>query len=142
MTSGWIGQTWRANYSITARVDYPPLPPSSTAPFPLPSAPQLLFTSPATASDNPKSPFWQSAASFVHGGITPGYIERLLLGDEESPIDRINEIGQGLMQSLAEAGSPLALPRNATKEQRDFWSAEGPMWDRLAPFQLRILALF
>ena len=49
---------------------------------------------------------------------------------KENDVDKINDIGLGLLESLVQLANPLQLPRNATQEQREFWSERGPMWDR------------
>ncbi|GAA6009603.1 hypothetical protein JCM11491_001031 [Sporobolomyces phaffii] len=107
MSTGWIGQEWRANYSITARI---PLsdPSPSLSPY---------------ADDD-------GAISFVHGGITPEYLDTL--SKAESPVDAMNRIGHSLLVSLVESPNPypVSLPRAATPEQRMFWSETGPMWNR------------
>ena len=131
MSTGWIGQTWRTNYSITARIPFThgfsSLPSSLIAE--LPSSPlgrssQQFLGDPArpqAAFD----PFSHAAASFVHGGILPAYMDGL---KSEAPISEINSIGNDLLYSLLAAASPLVLPRNASEEQREFWSERGPMW--------------
>lgn len=139
MTSGWIGQTWRTNYSVTARVPYV----SSSyliSSLPLLRGAQVYLSSPhvSTSKSNfeneeDKDPFTYAAASFVHGGILPSYIKSLSAkenGDTNDPVGKINEIGRGLLFSLVENPSPLSLPRDASDEQRLFWSERGPMWDR------------
>ncbi|KAI5478940.1 hypothetical protein MNV49_004461 [Pseudohyphozyma bogoriensis] len=137
MTEGWIGQTWRTNYSITARIPYAhnfPSLPSSLLPTlpstPLGSSSQSFLSDPTPPTPHPTygDPFSHAAASFVHGGIQPGYLKGL---KTETPIRRINEIGRGLLESLVRKPTTMQLPRDATPEQREFWSERGPMWDRL-----------
>lgn len=127
LSSGWIGQTWRSNYSITARIpftqSFPHLPKSLSTPkikTPRGRSEQHYFHSHPLI---PRDPFVNSAASFVHGGITPAYLKGLGGG-----VGKINEVGKGLMESLEGEMSPMQLPRNATSEQREFWSERGPMW--------------
>ncbi|GAA6060685.1 hypothetical protein JCM10212_005067 [Sporobolomyces blumeae] len=141
MLTGWIGREWRSNYSITARVPYlyhsfpspetvvtlPTTPPgSSDRRFLSEPSP---FLEPSTGSSG-ENPFVSAAVSFVHGGITPEYLETLPRSD--SPVSEMNRIGHSLMTSLVDVpgGYPMSLPRSATKEQRLFWSERGPMWNR------------
>lgn len=136
MTTGWIGQTWRANYSITARVPFAPgwraLPPSLTPTLPATprgsSSRQFLSEAgpPPLSDDMTTDPFSHTAGSFVHGGILDEYLDTL----GERPIEEINRIGADILASLENAGSPLGLPRGATEEQRRWWSEKGPMWAR------------
>lgn len=136
MTTGWIGQTWRANYSITARVPFThgwrALPGSLTPTLPTtpPGSSSREFLSepaPPPLSDLISSdPFSHTAGSFVHGGILDEYLDTL----GERPIEEINRIGADILASLENAGSPLGLPRGATEEQRRFWGEKGPMWAR------------
>jgi hypothetical protein len=107
-TKGWIGQEWAANYSITARLPY--------------------FSSSLPSLSH-------SAIAFVHGGILPSYLDSIAssqflsqmgLGDS-SPIAKINAIGSEFMKIL----DPSQNDRSKwSTEQKQFWSAEGPMWDR------------
>lgn len=134
---GWIGQEFRANYSITARVPYliEAYPAGVDAPT-LPVTPagssdrrfleDPIFSASSLATSDPLR---RSAISFVHGGITPEYLSSL---DSKSPITDINRIGHSILQSLLSVpgGVPLGLPRNASPEQREFWSERGPMWNR------------
>ncbi|GAA5983881.1 hypothetical protein JCM11641_006407 [Rhodosporidiobolus odoratus] len=134
MLTGWIGQEWRANYSITARLPYlissfPPGVPVTTFPSTPSGSSDRRFLSEATSSSSASfDPFAYSAASFVHGGITPNYLESL---ETDRPIERINEIGSSILNSLLDSPSaPLSLPRNASPVQKEFWSERGPMWNR------------
>lgn len=108
-TTGWIGQEWRANYSITARLPYF----AATAPW-----------------------LSHSAVAFVHGGILPSYIDSLSSSpsvieaglSDATPIAQINSIGKGFMKVLdPSTGHDRS---NWSLEQRRFWSEQGPMWDR------------
>ncbi|GAA5889190.1 hypothetical protein JCM5296_005829 [Sporobolomyces johnsonii] len=149
MLTGWIGQEWRHNYSITARLPYlfssfpsPSLVPTFPA-TPAGSSDQRFLGEPLSPSHSSHSddydeeasldgsssnPFSHAAASFVHGGITPEYLDSL---STSSPISQINAIGRSLLYSLLSAPqAPLSLPRGATPEQREFWSERGPMWNR------------
>ncbi|BGP25899.1 serine/threonine protein phosphatase [Rhodotorula toruloides] len=134
---GWIGQEFRANYSIMARVPYliEDYPTSLDAPV-LPATPsgasdrRFIADPTFAAGSSPASdPLRRSAISFVHGGITPEYLASL---SSDSPISDINRIGHSILQSLLSVpgGVPLGLPRTASPEQKEFWSERGPMWNR------------
>ncbi|GAA6018159.1 hypothetical protein JCM8202_000204 [Rhodotorula sphaerocarpa] len=140
--TGWIGQEFRSNYSITARVPFLPTDDDSS-PF-FARAPRLPATLHSAAHgrfivdpevdgpgvDSRSNPFRLAAASFVHGGITPEYLASLSADAE--PISTMNRIGHDLLASLltVPGHAPLGLPRTAPPEQREFWSARGPMWNR------------
>ncbi|GAA5824030.1 hypothetical protein JCM5353_007065 [Sporobolomyces roseus] len=135
LLTGWIGQEWRSNYSITARVPYlsHTFPSTSTlTTFPLTpkgSSDRRFISEPTPFQDEEGSSFRNQAISFVHGGITPEYLETL--SRPQSPISEINRIGHEIMQSLLEnPAAPMSLPRGATMEQRLFWSEKGVMWNR------------
>ncbi|GAA5933032.1 hypothetical protein JCM3775_005294 [Rhodotorula graminis] len=142
LLTGWIGQEWRTNYSITARVPYlvHHFPHDLAAPV-LPSTPRgssdrrflgdPTFPS-SVASGDGKNPFLRAAASFVHGGITPEYLSSLPSSPSFTPIATMNRIGHDILESLLHhpGGVPLSLPRTAPDEQREFWSERGPMWNR------------
>ncbi|BGP49661.1 hypothetical protein JCM10450v2_005564 [Rhodotorula kratochvilovae] len=135
-STGWIGQEFRANYTIASRVPY-------VLDFPHDLAAPVLPLTPHGSSDRrflsdpeypsgaaaAKDPFVAAAASFVHGGITPEYLATL---DTARPIAEMNRIGREILFSLLSVpgGVPLSLPRSATPEQREFWSERGPMWNR------------
>ncbi|GAA5929965.1 uncharacterized protein JCM15063_004679 [Sporobolomyces koalae] len=136
LLSGWIGQEWRANYSITARVPY------LTHTFPTESSVIELPTSRKGESDkrfvlDPEPRHSDAdddeagAISFVHGGIIPEYLA-MLDSSSTGPISTINRIGHSILTSLVEHpnSQPLSLPRDASTEQRVFWSERGPMWNR------------
>ncbi|GAA5864642.1 hypothetical protein JCM8547_008259 [Rhodosporidiobolus lusitaniae] len=136
MLTGWIGQEWRANYSITARVPYlvssfPPGVPITHFPStPAGRGDQRFLSEPSSSSKkgDEEDPFAYSAASFVHGGITPEYLSSL---HTDRPVERINSIGSSIMFSLLHSPpAPLSLPRGSTPEQLEFWSERGPMWNR------------
>ncbi|GAA6032125.1 hypothetical protein JCM8097_007085 [Rhodosporidiobolus ruineniae] len=134
MSTGWIGQEWRGNYSFTARVPYlissfPPSVPATSFPVtPLGSSDRRFVGDPSPPLPADEDPFAYSAASFVHGGITPEYLSSL---DTDSPISKINSIGSSILYSLLNSpAAPLGLPRSATPEQREFWSERGPLWCR------------
>lgn len=143
MKEGWIGQTWRKNYRITARVPFyhrfEGLPEifrkkveksknvdveeeEDDQPF----FHDLLLSSSSSSSD--PNPFTQSAASFVHGGITPLYLSTL---SPSSPITSINNLGSSLLlKILSSPPNSHGVPSTSTAEERYFYGAEGPVWDR------------
>lgn len=130
VSQGWIGQEWRANYSITARVPalvstYPPgVAPSEFPSTPSGSSDRRFLSEPLSSS----YPFSYAATSFVHGGITPEYLDALRTS---SPIEEMNAIGSSILYMLLNAVSaPLSLPPRATPEMQEFWSERGPMWNR------------
>lgn len=135
LSTGWIGQTWRTNYSITARVPF-------SHNFPLPTALQPLLPSTPVGSSsrafvedyipaiNSSTPFSHTAASFVHGGITPEYLSSLKLDSGRGYISHINAIGHSILEAILIKVAPLSLPSGSTLEQREFWSERGPMWAR------------
>ncbi|GAA5883352.1 hypothetical protein JCM3774_002032 [Rhodotorula dairenensis] len=144
--TGWIGQEFRTNYSITARVPYlisdADFPPSfAVDPPALPktlkgSSDRRFVGDPEVSAsfDAHTNPFRLAAASFVHGGITPEYLDSL---EEKKtaargPVLEMNRIGHDLLASLltVPGHAPLGLPRTAPAEQREFWSERGPMWNR------------
>lgn len=140
-STGWIGQEFRTNYSITARVPYliadDDFPASFAVQAPvLPKTPRgssdRRFVGDPHVSpsfDAVANPFRLAAASFVHGGITPEYLASL---PHDQPISEMNRIGHELLASLlaVPGHAPLGLPRTAPAEQREFWSERGPMWNR------------
>lgn len=140
-STGWIGQEFRTNYSITARVPYLVEADAFPAEFAV-EAPTLPKTprgssdrrfvgdpTYAAAFDSVENPFRLAAASFVHGGITPEYLASL---DSDRPVFEINRLGHDLLFSLLDVPgqASLGLPRTAPPEQREFWSERGPMWNR------------
>lgn len=134
MKEGWIGKTWRANYSITAKVPFyhnSSILPLSLVADPLPSlednSAQLLladFVPPST----PKNPFSHAAASFVHGGITPYYLSTL---KTKEPVTDINRIGLSILEDILNSPTSQNLPAGSTMEQRMFYSDKGPVWSVL-----------
>ncbi|GAA5981379.1 hypothetical protein JCM5350_004386 [Sporobolomyces pararoseus] len=143
MSSGWIGQEWRSNYSITARVPY------LVSQFPsqlsadsqgLESEDEKFLMDPAeelsssiSSSSSSSKLELDGAISFVHGGIIPEYLETLK--DNHKPISEINRIGKSLMNLLERQPYPISLPRSSTLEQKLFWSELGPMWSRVWALQ-------
>ena len=136
---GWIGKTWLANYSITARVPYALNFPAYQQISDLPrdtllqdSSQQPFFVSPrrfraGVVEDlEGADVFGLAAASFVHGGIYPRWALR------QDPIETMNEIGQSLLYKAI--GGPVlgyaGLPRNTTADERALYDEHGPLWYR------------
>ncbi|KAK4055894.1 hypothetical protein OIO90_003151 [Microbotryomycetes sp. JL221] len=114
LSKGWLGQTWRNNYTVMARVPM-----------------RLHFNNRQHDSNkdfedvNPKTND-SSAIHFVHGGLTASYLDALDVDKRHyiGPIQQINAIGHSVMLDAAQGHSP------STRLQRDFWSSTGPMWAR------------
>jgi len=109
-TGGWIGQSWLANYSVSARV-----------PYRLEGGPG--FTSSVEGADQ-EDPFRDAATVFVHGGITPDYAAKGL--------SEINRIGKALLHR-ALAGQlpyPHHLPPDTPQEEAMLYAEHGPLWER------------
>ncbi|SCZ87828.1 BZ3500_MvSof-1268-A1-R1_Chr2-3g05296 [Microbotryum saponariae] len=142
MTTGWIGKTWRANYSIIARVPLAPyglpVPPSLSIEYapPINGIPTSLKyvqdpPLPPLRGEGQQDPFSHAAIAFVHGGTIPEYLRSLFLDPGQTLVTKINEIGSSILESLVnDSISPLQLPPKSTDEQRLFWSEKGPMWNR------------
>ncbi|GAA5969317.1 hypothetical protein JCM3765_001882 [Sporobolomyces pararoseus] len=141
MSSGWIGQEWRQNYSITARVPYLVSKfPSNKSITRFHLDENKKFTSEPENQDQDQEDEDErdnslselekdGAVNFVHGGIIPEYLKTLSSG--RRPISEINRIGTTLMNFLKEKPFPISLPKGgSTVEQRLFWSEQGPMWNR------------
>lgn len=116
MASGWLGKTWRANYTVTSRL---PLHPS-------------LGEANADYVPGSDSPLSHAALSFVHGGISPTYL------DATPYPSRINELGSSLLRKLQTRKQPTphppgaypGLPADTTKEEHELYGANGPLWYR------------
>ncbi|SCV74929.1 BQ2448_7958 [Microbotryum intermedium] len=142
MTTGWIGRTWRSNYSITARVPLAPyglpVPPSLSIEYAahtkgIPSSLKYVQDPPLPSLRNEvqEDPFSHAAIAFVHGGLVPEYLGTLPLKPGQTLLTKINAIGSSILQSLVdETISPVQLPSKSTDEQKVFWSERGPMWNR------------
>lgn len=117
LSSGWLGRSWRTNYTITSRL---PLHPSLGPPN-ADYDPQ--------ASPNPLS---HAALSFVHGGLSPTY-------SNLTPYpSAINTLGLSLLRRLQDRVQPPphppnpypGLPREATRAEHELYEADGPVWYR------------
>lgn len=116
MSSGWLGRSWRANYTVTSRL---PLHPSIGGP-----------NDDYVAGSS--SPLSHVAYSFVHGGISPTYL------DATPYPSRINELGASLLRKLQTRKQPAphppdvypGLPSDATQAEIELYGADGPLWYR------------
>lgn len=125
---GWIGQTWMANYSVTARVPYVPahfynFARSAEAEVPLRTDEPFLRDHDGGGEGDM---FTHAAASFVHGGILPTYGPL----SRAKPVETINAIGNALLELVMDEPAPLRLPSDASPEMREIWSTGGPFWAR------------
>ncbi|KAH7926120.1 Metallo-dependent phosphatase [Leucogyrophana mollusca] len=125
LSTGWLGNTWAANYTIAARLPlHASLGPPNTD-YPPPS-------SSAYAAAN-AGPLSHAAFAFVHGGLAPTY-------PNLSPFpSAINNIGASLLRKLRSRvpqpppHPPSAypgLPANTTREEARLYGADGPLWYR------------
>lgn len=156
LKEGWIGKTWRKNYRINVRVPFyhrfNGLPEffrgkeifrnvddddlevedlKKEVEGDQPFFHDLLLSSSTTesssSSPNPH-PLSQSAASFVHGGITPLYLSSL---PSSSPVTSINQLGSSLLlKILSTPPNSHGMPSTSTAEEKYFYGSEGPVWDR------------
>ncbi|KIO20464.1 hypothetical protein M407DRAFT_81550 [Tulasnella calospora MUT 4182] len=120
LSRGWLGQTWRANYTITTRLPlHPSLGPINTDYDPE-KAGRLQDIS-------------HAAVSFLHGGLSPTY-------EDLTPYpSRINSLGASLVKKLQER-RPLpaphppnqypGLPPATTQAEHELYGGNGPLWYR------------
>ncbi|KAG8892953.1 hypothetical protein FRC01_013857, partial [Tulasnella sp. 417] len=120
LAKGWLGQAWRANYTITTRLPlHPSLGPINTDYDPG-KAGRLQDIS-------------HAAVSFLHGGLSPTY------ADLTPYPSRINSLGASLVKKLQEQ-RPLppphppnqypGLPHTATEREHELYGGNGPLWYR------------
>lgn len=118
LSSGWVGQTWRTNYTVTTRL---PLHPSL--------GPPNTDYNPSTTKSSPLS---HAALSFVHGGISPTY-------SQATPYpSKINALGASLLHKLQSRTQPPphppnpypGLPHEATTKEVELYGENGPLWYR------------
>lgn len=143
LSYGWIGQEWRTNYSVTARVpfltsQFPTL--ESVTEFPKTKrgeSDKRFLSEPIRWNERDRDSRLDKdgAISFVHGGIIPEYLSTLSSSSSSSkdtPITSINRIGHSLLELLVSSSNPfpISLPKDSTIEQKIFWSEKGPMWNR------------
>jgi hypothetical protein len=116
LSTGWLGRTWRANYTVTSRLPYHPSLGMPNDDF-IPGS---------------QSPLSHAALSFVHGGISPTYLKT-------TPYpSRINVLGASLLRKLQTRkqatphppGTYPGLPSDATHEEIELYGANGPLWYR------------
>jgi hypothetical protein len=114
LSSGWLGKSWRANYTITSRL---PLHPS---------------LGPPNTDYNPHAPLSHAALSFVHGGLSPTF-------SNLTPYpSAINALGRSLLRRLQDRVQPPphppnpypGLPSEATQAEHELYGADGPVWYR------------
>lgn len=73
-----------------------------------------------------------AALSFVHGGISPTYL------DATPYPSKINELGASLLRKLQTRKQPTphppgpypGLPSDSSDQERELYSADGPLWYR------------
>jgi len=115
LSRGWIGGAWRTNYTITSRLPlHPSLGPPNTDYF---------------VNDSPLS---HAALSFVHGGISPTFVQ-------STPYpSRINKIGSSLLYKLQRKKQPPphpphpypGLPVDSNQDEQELYGSNGPLWYR------------
>ncbi|KZT73029.1 Metallo-dependent phosphatase [Daedalea quercina L-15889] len=117
LSSGRIGKSWTANYTITSRL---PLHPSLGPP----NTDYISSTSNDALS--------HAALSFVHGGLSATY-------HDLTPFpSRINDLGASLLRKIyshppAPPSPPnpySGLPSDATEAERELYGGNGPLWYR------------
>ncbi|KAA1067176.1 hypothetical protein PGT21_012415 [Puccinia graminis f. sp. tritici] len=123
-TQGWIGKTWEANYSVTARIPYAlgfqELPRRSSQ-----TSTTRRFTESFSEEEEEEEsdPFLDAGTVFVHGGITPEYAT---LG-----ISEINRIGHSLLHRALAGTIPYNhLPPHTPPEEAKLYAEHGPLWER------------
>lgn len=132
MSTGWIGEEWRANYSVTARVPYlHRQSPHGLVETRQDGAARFLVEPRRGLSSRPfeHDLDHDGAISFVHGGIIPEYLDTIEDRDD-GPVSAMNRIGSELLDLLVDEPFPISLPRRASREVREWWSERGPMWNR------------
>ncbi|KNZ62137.1 uncharacterized protein VP01_130g15 [Puccinia sorghi] len=113
-TEGWIGQSWLANYSVSARVPY-------RLGDATPGGKRRFTESEEDSKDD--DPFLDAATVFVHGGITPEYAAKGLT--------EINRIGKALLHRALQGHLPYDhLPPHTPHEEAQLYSEHGPLWER------------
>ncbi|KAG8706322.1 hypothetical protein FRC09_002474 [Ceratobasidium sp. 395] len=117
LSSGWIGRSWRANYTVTSRL------------------PLLPALGPPNTDYDPRrssGPFSHAAYAFLHGGLAPTY-------SNLTPYpSAINTLGNRLLRRLQDRRQPPphppnpypGLPHNATRAEIELYGVDGPLWYR------------
>ncbi|KAG8744551.1 hypothetical protein FRC12_014775 [Ceratobasidium sp. 428] len=117
LSSGWIGRSWRANYTVATRL------------------PLLQYFGPPNTDYDPRrssGPFSHAAYAFLHGGLAPTY-------SNLTPYpSAINKLGNRLLRRLQDRKQPPPhppnprprLPRNTTRAEIDLFGEDGPLWYR------------
>ncbi|KAG8711794.1 hypothetical protein FRC08_015420 [Ceratobasidium sp. 394] len=117
ISTGWVGQSWRANYTVTSRL---PLHPS--------------LGPPNTDYDPhvPSNPLSHAALAFLHGGLSPTF-------SNLTPYpSAINALGKSLLRRLQDRVQPPphppnqypGLPASATQAEHELYGTDGPLWYR------------
>ncbi|THV07309.1 Metallo-dependent phosphatase [Dendrothele bispora CBS 962.96] len=148
LSSGVIGSTWAANYTVASRLPlHPSLGPPNT-PYPPQHSLHLEKDSSEFGSDQDRLEDYEtshlkeheletgalshSAISFVHGGLSPTYPNL-----QPFPT-KINELGTSLLRKLQRREQPPphppnpypGLPPDSTREEHLLYDANGPLWYR------------
>ncbi|QRV75188.1 hypothetical protein RhiJN_03203 [Ceratobasidium sp. AG-Ba] len=117
LSSGWLGKSWRANYTVTSRL---PLHPSL-------GPPNSDYDPRA-----PSGPLSHAAYAFLHGGLAPTF-------SNLTPYpSAINALGKSLLKRLQDRTQPPphppnpypGLPQSATAAEHELYGADGPVWYR------------
>ncbi|KAK7050885.1 hypothetical protein VNI00_004997 [Paramarasmius palmivorus] len=129
LSTGRIGRSWAANYTVASRLPlHPSLGPPNT---PYPSH-ELHFAKDTDTDSLEEEPLSHSAISFVHGGLSPTY------GDLTPFPSKINELGTTLLRKLQRREQPPphppnpypGLPADTTKAEAALYDSNGPLWYR------------
>ncbi|KAG8890427.1 histone acetyltransferase [Tulasnella sp. 332] len=120
ISTGWIGQAWRTNYSITTRL-------------PLHPALGSINTDYEESSAGLFQDLSHAALSFCHGGLAPTY-------SKLTPYPRaINDIGNKLVARLQDRKVPPSphpphpyegMPVGTTDDEQELYGENGPLWYR------------
>ncbi|PCH42207.1 Metallo-dependent phosphatase [Wolfiporia cocos MD-104 SS10] len=119
LSSGPIGKSWAANYTVASRLPlHPSLGPPNTDYDPFSAA--------------AATPLSHAALSFVHGGLAPQY------PDLTPYPSRINALGSSLLHKLQARRQPPphppnpypGLPADATDAEDRLYGTDGPLWYR------------
>ncbi|KAG9121395.1 hypothetical protein FRC07_002670 [Ceratobasidium sp. 392] len=117
LSSGWLGQAWRANYTVTSR---------------LPLHPSLGPPNSDYDPHAPSNPLSHAALAFLHGGLSPTF-------SNLTPYpSAINALGKSLLRRLQDRPQPPpyppnpypGLPASATQAEHELYGADGPVWYR------------
>ncbi|THV07314.1 Metallo-dependent phosphatase [Dendrothele bispora CBS 962.96] len=148
LSSGVIGSTWAANYTVASRLPLHPSLGLPNTPYPPQHSLHLEKDSSEFGSDQDRLEDYEalhlkeheletgalshSAISFVHGGLSPTYPNL-----QPFPT-KINELGTSLLRKLQRREQPPphppnpypGLPSDSTREEHLLYDANGPLWYR------------